>query len=293
MDQYQDANNTPLEPQQRWRQEGTSVLLPPAHEGRILLLGGGYPQDAVQHPDADPRSWEILETQGANGPKWTLSGRMKKPRINVNAVLLPDSKVLIVGGHDNQRGEHLQAGQALTAEIFDPQIAINTAGQDPIVETSPMSVPRMYHSTAILLPDGSVLTAGGSDPYKNRDPGEPIPSDYKNLEIYKPPYFFRGPRPELSSISDTEIRFAAKFSIESPNAADIEKVVLLKPGCVTHHTDPNQRLVELDFDVDGAVRLSVHMETDPTIAPPGYYMLFIVNRDGLPCDKARFVRLRV
>ena len=74
MEQYRDANNDPLEPQQRWRQEGTSVLLPPAHEGRILLLGGGYPQDDTQHPDTDPRSWEILETQGAQGPKWALSG---------------------------------------------------------------------------------------------------------------------------------------------------------------------------------------------------------------------------
>ena len=85
---------------------------------------------------------------------------MRKPRVNVNVVLLPDGKVLIVGGHDNQRHRHAQTGQALTAEIFDPQIAINHPGQDPIVETGPMAVPRMYHSTAVLLPDGSVLTAG-------------------------------------------------------------------------------------------------------------------------------------
>ena len=218
-------------------------------------------------------------------------GRMNKPRINVNAVLLPDSKVLIVGGHDNQRYRHATAGQALTAEIFDPQFAINHPGQDPIVETGPMGVPRMYHSTAILLPDGSVLTAGGADPNKNGNRGEPIPDNYKNIEIYRPPYFFRGQRPTLSSISDYEIPYGAKFSIESPNASDIEKVVLLRPGCITHHTDPNQRLVELTFDADGAGRLSVTMEADPTIAPPGYYMLFIVNRDGLPCEKARFTRL--
>ena len=291
VDEYRDANKNALEPRQRWRQEGTSVLLPPAHEGRILLLGGGYPQGTGQHRDTDPRSWEILETQGPNGPEWTLSGQMNKPRINVNAVILPDGKVFIVGGHDNQRNRHLASGQALTAEIFDPQVAINDPGQDPIVETGAMGAPRMYHSTAILLPDGSVLAAGGFDRHKTAKPGEPIPRDYKDLEIYRPPYFFKGPRPALSSVSETEIQFGAQFPIESPNAGDIRKVVLLRPGCITHHTDPNQRLVELTFAADGGGRLSVTMEADPTVAPPGYYMLFIVDRDGLPCKRAKFVRL--
>ena len=288
---YCDENNNTLKPRQPWRQEGTSVLLPPAHEGRILLLGGGYPDGTEQCPDPEPQSWEILETQGPNGLEWSIAGLMKKPRINVNAVILPDGKVLIVGGHNNQRNNHLPSGQALTAEIFDPQVAINDPGRDPIVETGPMSVPRMYHSTAILLPDGSVLAAGGFDPHKTAKFGEPIPSDYKDLEIYRPPYFFRGPRPALSSVSDLEIQFGAEFSIESPNAADIRKVVLLRPGCTTHHTDPNQRLVELTFAADGVGRLTVTMETDSTVAPPGYYMLFIVDGQGLPCEKAQFVRV--
>ena len=292
-EEYQDANGDVLQPRQRWRQEGTSVLLPPAHEGRILLLGGGRQQGTGQHPDTEPRSWEILETQGPNGPAWTISELMKRPRINVNAVLLPDSKVLIIGGHDNQRYRHAPSGQALTAEMFDPQIAINHPEQDPIIETGRMSKPRMYHSTAILLPDGSVLTAGGADPNKKFDPGEPIPRDYKNLEIYKPPYFFRGSRPRLSSVSRIEIQYGTTFSVESPNAVDIEKVVLLRPGCVTHHTDPNQRLVELAFELDGTGRLAVELEVDASVAPPGYYMLFIVNREGLPCEKAEFVRLHV
>ena len=291
VEDYRDANNNILKPRQPWRQEGTSVLLPPAHEGRILLLGGGRPKDDGQHEDTEPRSWEILETQGPSSPKWAKSGLMHKPRINVNAVILPDGKVLIVGGHNNQRYEHEAAGQALTAEIFDPDIAINDSDQEPIVETGRMAKPRMYHSTAILLPDGSVLAAGGADPHKIAKPGEPIPSDYKNFEIYRPPYFFRGPRPTLSSVSENEIPFGAKFSIECPKAANIGKVVLLRPGCVTHHTDPNQRLVELTFTADEGGGLSVTMEDDPTVAPPGYYMLFIVDHDGLPCEKAQFIRL--
>ena len=216
---------------------------------------------------------------------------MKRPRINVNAVILPDGKVLIVGGHDNQRDLHLPSGQALTAEIFDPQVAINDPSQDPIVETGQMNAPRMYHSTAILLPDGSVLAAGGSDPHKERKRGEPIPREYKNLEIYRPPYFFKGSRPNLLSVSQSKIQFGEEFSIETPNAMDIGKVVLLRSGCITHHTDPNQRLVELAFTADEAGGLSATMEADPTVAPPGFYMLFIVDRDGLPCVKAKFVRL--
>lgn len=290
---YLDASGTTLKPAQPWREEGTSVLLPPAQDGRILLIGGGYFDSTTrqQKRDANPKSWEILDTQDQEGPKWIRSGEMKKSRINVNVVLLPDGKVLIVGGHNNHEHFHEKDGQALTAELFDPNIALNDPEQDPIIETEVMSASRMYHSTALLLPDGSVLTAGGYDPYLQSAPGTPAPQDHKNLEIYQPPYFFKGDRPRIDSISAKKVRYGEQFKITSQQASDITTVVLLRPGCVTHHTDPNQRYVSLEIVGNEKRTLSVIMENDATVAPPGYYMLFIVDNQSLPCEKAVFVHL--
>ena len=111
------------------------------------------------------------------------------------------------------------------------------------------------------------------------------------MEIYQPPYFFRGVRPIIDSVSDLDLRYGAIFSIATRNANEIRRVVLMRPGSVTHHTDPGQRSVPLRFELM-SMKLSVTMETDPNVAPPGYYMLFIVDGEGRPCQQAVFVRLR-
>ena len=291
--QYNDNTGQPLFPIQRNREEATSVLLSPAQDGRILLIGGANAGESNEpHTGSDPKSWEILETKSGT-PVWSVRGSMRKARINVNAVLLPDGKVLILGGHSRHKFNHAKSERAMTAELFDPEIAINfRQGCDPIIETGPMSRSRMYHSTALLLPDGSVWCGGGEDEYAPvTTPGEYKPHLQKNMEIYQPPYFFRGPRPIIDSVSDLDIGYGKTFSIDTRNANDIRKVVLMRPGSTTHHTDPGQRSVPLRFRFM-SMKLGVNMETDPTVAPPGYYMLFIIDSEGRPCQQAVFVRLR-
>jgi len=164
------------------REEGMSVLLPPAQDGRILLIGGGEALGAggrvrngnafthIRDP-ADARSTAILDTSGAD-PVWTAGPTLAHPRINVHAVILPDRKVLICGGHNSHKWNAVFPGsppdpavadnaQSLICELYDP-------ATDTLAPAAALNHARMYHAAAVLLPDGTVLIAGGAD----ADPGK-------------------------------------------------------------------------------------------------------------------------
>ncbi len=155
----------------------------------------------------------------------------------------------------------------------------------------------MYHATGILLPDATVLVAGGEDGGGHDTFGFGV--DQRSMEIYEPPYCHQPPRPIIDDITDTgaapyTIRYGGSFTIVTPNANDISPnpggVVLMRPGCTTHHTDSEQRLVHVTASPT-AGGLRVQCPNDPSIAPPGYYMVFIVDTQGRPCMRAKFVRL--
>ena len=149
---YADPTNPalPLVPSERFREEGTSVLLPPAQAGRIMLIGGGWWNASTQH--GENRSCEILDTQ-AVPPTWSPAGLMHHKRINVNAVLLPDGKVLIIGGHDRYKWaphtwdsaaqEHPQE----QAEIYDPTVPFDAA--NPSAAFTPVA--HMHATTHVPL----------------------------------------------------------------------------------------------------------------------------------------------
>jgi hypothetical protein len=277
------------------REEGTFVLLPPAQDGRILLLGGarwfnppGTTQLSALPATADPRSAEILDTQ-VSPPRWTRIGTatvppLTLPRINASAVILPDATVLVVGGHNGFKFDaHTPSNRA---EIYDPI-------QNTFTPVATMTDERQYHSAALLLPDGRVMVAGGQ-----LSSG----ADVLTMEFYEPPYFFNpddsvAARPTISNVTrddgpSNQIAYGGQFTIETPNAADIRRVALMRPGVITHHTDTEQRYVALEFTrVPGTNRLRVAIPTDPSVAPPGYHMLWIVDANNRPCQRARFLRL--
>lgn len=285
-----------LYPENFLREEGTYVLLPPAQDGRILLIGGGFATNPNDSTNANQQSTEmdtceILHTQGGQ-PRWTPAGKMRRQRSNVHAVLLPDRKVLILGGHDGAKRVHTT--DQLIPEMFDPTVAYDPG--DPhaaFTDMAPMGASRLYHATALLLPDGRVLVAGGEDqdhthPHKHG-------SNHHSMELYEPPYCHQGDRPTIASLDggdrpNDELGYGVTVTVHSPEAADIASVVLMRLGSTTHHTDTEQRYVPMNFaSIDHKV-LAVP-PPDPSVAPPGYYMLFLVDDDGRPCGKAEIVRL--
>src|SRR5438477_2783123 len=126
---------------------------------------------------------------------------------------------------------------------------------------------RSYHSIALLLPDGRVLSAGG-------DFGG------ASAEIYSPPYLFNGSRPTLSS-APSSVGYGNVFFVGTPNATTISKVTMIPLGSVTHGFNMSQRFCRLSFSL-ATGGLNVTAPSNANNAPPGYYMLFILNGSGVP-----------
>jgi hypothetical protein len=203
-------------------------------------------------------------------PGWRPTAPMAIARTQHTLTLLPDGTVLATGGSRNSDVFDLGSA-ALEAELWSP-----------VTETwsrmAPMTVPRHYHSTALLLPDGRVLVAGSGREGVDRF----------DAEIFSPPYLFRGPRPTITS-APASTGYGAAFSIQTPDASRIAKVSLVRLGSVTHAFNQDQRFLPLAFQQVGA-ELQVQAPANAALAPPGYYMLFILDSDGVP-SVASFVRL--
>ena len=130
---------------------------------------------------------------------------------------------------------------------------------------------------ALLLPDATVWLAGGN----------PTRGAYEqHMENYKPGYLFQSNgapavRPSISSVSSASVTWGAQFTVQSPDATNISSVVLVRNGAVTHAFNADQRLVGISFTAGTGV-LTVTAPPNQNIAPPGYYMLFLVNKSGVP-----------
>ena len=135
----------------------------------------------------------------------------------------------------------------------------------------------------MLLPDGRVLTAGGTLPGGT-------PTIQQSAMIFWPPYLFKGSRPVITSVP-SQLKYGRRFKLLTPEAQSIAKVNLLRLGAVTHEFDQDQRCVPLKFRVFNDSSLRVSAPANGNVAPPGYYMLFIISRDGVP-SMARYVHVR-
>ena len=251
------------------RNQSASVMLPPAQEQKIMIMGGG-PVGKADKTDATAMV-SIVDLKSPN-PKYVAAAPMKLPRMHLNAVLLPDHTVFVSGGSLKQEEEPLAR---LEAELYDP-------GTDTWHLMARAEIPRLYHSTALLLPDGRVLAAGGNPEGGHSVTWEPPdPEEEMRLEVFSPPYLFRGPRPMIGVVP-TEWTYGQTITIASLQAGNIRWASLIKNGVTTHSFDSGQRLVDLDILSQGAGLISAKITNEPNIAPPGWYMLFLIDMNGVP-----------
>ncbi|MGA7602148.1 MAG: galactose oxidase-like domain-containing protein, partial [Nitrososphaeraceae archaeon] len=245
-----------------YRDYGTSFLCPlqntTAEKGKILLVGGsettsGLATTACQMLDFNASSTSTPVRRSVSPTAYR--------RKFFAPVVLPDGKLLVLGGSE----------QGNVTPVYIPEIF------DPVSETwqsnlPPASIPRVYHSVALLLPDGRVWNAGGNP---NNGVWRP------ETQIFSPSYLFAGTRPTISG-NPTVGGYGSSITIPTPNAATITSVSLVRLMALTHHHDANQRLVWLQITGTGSSSITVSAPINANIAPPGYYMIHVLNSSGVP-----------
>jgi Domain of unknown function (DUF1929)/Divergent InlB B-repeat domain/PKD domain len=259
------------------RSYGSSVLLPllpPSYVPRVMNFGGANPATT---------STDIIDLSAAT-PSYTAGPNMSARRIQMNAVILPNGKVLAEGGSHNNEAPDTPGK---TADLYDP--VSNTMGPAGTAAYS-----RLYHSNALLLPDATVSSMGSNPPRRGRY--EPA------IEIYTPSYLYDAndhlittDRPQITALSFSgPIHYGTPFSVTYSSTSPISSAVLIRPGSATHAEDMEQRLIGLCGATSPCTAsnntLSLTTPPDGSIAPPGYYMLFLLDSAGVP-SKASFIQL--
>ncbi|MEO6969775.1 MAG: galactose oxidase-like domain-containing protein [Chthoniobacterales bacterium] len=257
----------------RTRKGGSSVLLPldpqTGYVPRVMIMGGDTPNATA--------TAEIIDLSAAT-PAWRSLPPMSLPRTRMNAVILPTGKILALGGSAKDEDG---TTASLAADLFDPTTETWSSAGVAVY-------PRLYHSCALLMPDATVEVVGSN----------PVKGTYEpHIEHYSPAYLFTvdqngniipAVRPTISS-APAQVGYGATFTIGTPDAATINSAILVKAGSSTHSFDFEQRLIRLSYTA-GNGALTATAPPTGYIAPPGYYMLFLLNQAGVP-SLANFVRV--
>ncbi|MEZ0291079.1 MAG: galactose oxidase-like domain-containing protein [Solirubrobacteraceae bacterium] len=241
--------------------------------GKILVAGGGPSSSTAR----------TIDMNGTT-PQVSTTSPMAFGRRQFNLTTLADGTVLATGG--NSTGAHYidMNGGVYQAELWNP-----ATGQWKTLAAE--QVTRQYHSSALLLADGRVLSSGGGI----CDDCDTVGYLGKNAQIFTPPYLFKkdgsgelAPRPQISA-APSALPYGATFQISTANSASIRKVALLRLGAVTHSVNFEQRYVPLPFSA-GDGQLTATVPQNANVAPPGVYMLFIVDDAGVP-SVSKMVRI--
>jgi Domain of unknown function (DUF1929) len=244
-----------------------SVLLPPAQAQKYMIAGGG---GVGSSPESTART--AIADLNEPEPHWKPGPKLAKPTRYPSMVITPNGKLLITGGSRGYRGEH--DSDNLECHVYEPSTNKLTALASP-------TIGRDYHSEALLLPDGRIVTLGSNPLYANK--ADTIPGGFnKQIEIYSPPYLYHGTRPKITG-GPQQIQRGETIAYKAPSSSEIETANLLRPSAVTHVTDLEQRSIALYVtDVPGGIR--VRVPTSEGLVPSGWYMLFVNNREATPSD---------
>jgi hypothetical protein len=279
---------------------GSAVLLnfeDGATTMRLLVVGGADESrdNHTDHPDEGPAtaSTVIFDYDSAQPLDrqrgWRHAGAMAHARILCDATLLPDGQVLVTGGVSKGWSNRSYVRWAVReAELFDP-------GSETFRPAATAALDRRYHATALLLQDGTVIKMGSTGGFAGGtgDRGEAWISSHTQAEIYHPPYAWRSPRPTVAFTSGAELAYGAEVTADvTGHGVRNCKIVLMKAGAVTHGLDMDQRGITLRVTSrttptpagGGAQRVHITFRapSSPTVAPPGPYLLFVVDDWGVP-----------
>jgi hypothetical protein len=241
---------------------------------KVIYIGGG--NDAGTHTPT--KEVEIIDL-GANPRQWRKIQPMKYPRRQHNATILPDGTVLVTGGTQGGGGPNngfndLKPGEPVhIAELWDPATGNWT-------ELTAESVDRCYHATALLLPDATVLSAGGGEYRPDNVNANDRKDSHRDGQIFFPPYLFKGERPTITS-APASVDYGESFEVSTSQPNDIGTVSWIALPSVTHSFDEHQRINFLQFRAE-AGKLVVTAPNSPNMCPPGHYMLFILSKAGVP-----------
>ncbi|WNV76656.1 galactose oxidase early set domain-containing protein [Geodermatophilus sp. DSM 44513] len=256
-----------------FNETASSFLLAPAQDQRVGIVGGG----GVGDSEESTARFDVVDLDEPQ-PRYRPAGEYPSPARYVNAVTLPDDTTLLTGGSRGYRGN--SQSDLFLATLYDPQTG-------HLHQAAPNEVGRNYHATALLLPDGRVMTMG-SDPLFS-DAENTLPGRFETrIELYSPPYLFAGDRPAIADAPQEVVR-GGSFTVAT-TGADVAEARLLRPSAVTHQTDPEQRSVALDVrsGQEGGHELTVPAEEG--LVPSGWYMLVVLDDDGVP-SPARWVHV--
>jgi hypothetical protein len=227
--------------------------------GKVIVIGG-------RNGNTIYRSAEIINlatsARDRTSPQWAYTGSMGCQRVFLNSTILPDGKVLVTGGIKVLNFDPVpNQDVCFSAEMWDPATGKFTT-------MASMTEPRWYHSVALLLPDGTVLVGGGNE--------------HPTAEIYSPPYLFKGTRPTIDTYP-TVAKYGQKFNITTSKPTDITKVTFLGLGSVTHGYNQSQRYMTLSYSRT-STGFTLTAPSSKNNAPPGYYLLFVLNKSGVPSE---------
>ncbi|MFE2068704.1 galactose oxidase-like domain-containing protein [Streptomyces sp. NPDC059467] len=259
------------------RNYGSAVALPNTAPGAgpdsVLILGGDR---------NNPKTYKF-----SNGT-WSEDTSRAFGRTQDDTLILPDGRLLTVNGgfdiRDYGNGQY-------NPNADDKWRNTEIRGADGAWRTGPQQrLPRGYHSNAVLLPDGRIMITG--DELQEIANNPDIKSGMNgSIEIYEPPYLHQGgTRPDLAHVPRGPVGYGATFDVDSFTPDDIDKAVLMAPITSTHSVDTSQRRIQLDITRRAGNTLRLRAPQTAKDAPPGYYLLFLLDDRGVP-SKAQWVRL--
>jgi radical copper oxidase GlxA-like protein/galactose oxidase-like protein len=251
-----------------------SAWVGPVQNQTVMVVGGG----GVGESKLSTRRIDLINLNDP-APHFRPGPDLPAGTRYPSLVNLPDDTTLITNGARDYRGRG--ASDNHVARIYHPDTNSLSIAADP-------NVGRNYHSSAVLLPDGRVLTAG-SDPLYADKKNTITGTFEQRLEIYTPPYLFRGPRPQVTAGPSMVVHGReAAFTTSSPT--DIAGVRMIRPSAATHMLNPDQRSVAVPFTVT-PTGITITVPGSAALMPSGPYMLFLVDRAGVP-SVAHWVSVR-